>query len=85
MNDRIDQLAELALTSLDEDVERIITRIDGMCPHFINKFAELVVKDCINVIYGNKCPDGYFGSHEAGYILGCVKSVENIKQHFDLT
>jgi hypothetical protein len=84
MNNRIDQLAELALTSLDEDVERIITRIDGLCPQFIHQFAKLVVKDCINVIYDNKCPDGYFGSHDAGFALGCVESVKNIKQHFDL-
>ena len=48
-------------------------------------FAQIVINECLNVIHTHKqCPDGCHGSHEAGFQLGCNKSIEHIKEHFGI-
>ena len=52
---------------------------------FLERFAHQIIAECLNVIHTNKrCPDGFIGSHEAGFQLGCNRSIENIKQHFGI-
>lgn len=49
------------------------------------KFAELIIKQCIKIIEdNNRCPDGYVGSHDDGYSLGCQQSIERILSNFDI-
>jgi|LakMenEpi03Aug12_release.lakeMendotaPanAssembly.Ray.scaffolds.fasta_scaffold2111393_2 hypothetical protein len=84
MNSKLQELIKQA-------TERVEVGPEGLAgPYYedelnAEKLVELVVNECLNVIHTNKrCPDGWIGSHEAGFQFGCNKSIENIKDHFGI-
>ena len=86
MNSQIDQLAESALESLDEDVERILTRIDGICPEFLNKCAELIIKNCVSTLESLTVPESNsFSDWDYGYNKAIHTGSKVILQQFELS
>lgn len=59
MNDRIKELAEQALRDSTTTPLDGVYRAKGYLPHvsktFADKFAELIVKDCINLMWTDAC------------------------------
>lgn len=82
-NNRINQIAEQTLSSLDEDVERILIRIDGLCPQFIDKFSELIVKECIDIINNQSF---YFIDDVVGTttVIELDQTINSITNHFNI-
>ena len=83
MNERIKQLAEqagLVPGGYANTPEKIMTwREQFDNPGSLEKFAELIVKECIDVATKDwYTPDGY------GTVSGQAKAVEFIKEHFGI-
>jgi hypothetical protein len=72
MNERIKLLAEQA--GWDNHHSKFDTRIE--------KFAELIVKECAAII--NDIPSSPQGSWSDGYYEGCRDSAKQIKQDFGI-
>lgn len=83
MNNRINQIAEQTLSSLNEDNERILTRIDGLCPQFIDKFSELIVKECMDIINNQSF---YFIDDVVGTttVIELDQTINSITNHFNI-
>ncbi len=86
MNERIKELAEQAEIKFDKDIEEIDVCV--MLPSDLEKFAELIIKECVDVIQKEvsmKYKDGgeteeFMSGHYAGSLLARTK----IKQHFGI-
>ena len=70
MNERIKQLAEQAGQGEPFHIP----------PEFVEKFAELIVRECATII--NDIPSSPQGSWSDGYYEGCRDSAKQIRQHF---
>jgi hypothetical protein len=71
MNERIQELAVKAKLMAEEDINRQIS-YNTELKAFAEKFAELIVRECIRVARG---ADGLDATHEAWYL---------IEQHFGI-
>jgi hypothetical protein len=71
MNERIKELAEQAKFMAEEDINRQIS-YNAELKAFAEKFAELIVRECMKVSRG---ADGMDATHEAWYL---------IEQHFGI-
>ena len=83
MNKRIDELAERATDEMDPTA---FSEDMNIPTEWYQKFAELIVQECTNVIQKEVSmkyteggePEEFMGGHYAGSVLARVK----IKQHF---
>lgn len=78
MNERIKQLAKQA--GLDDD----ICPLDEWDHPELEKFAELIVQDCISKLAWapqSSGPEG-LGEYNQGWVNGRALAVEHIKEHF---
>ena len=74
MNERIKQLAEQCGFKSNPDIYDRNQSFD------IEKFAELIVRECAAII--NDIPSSPQGSWSDGYYEGCTDSAKQIKKHF---
>ena len=74
MNERIKELAEQCGFKSNPDIYDRNQSFD------IEKFAELIVRECAAII--NDIPSSPQGSWSDGYYEGCTDSAKQIKQHF---
>ena len=74
MNDRIKELAELALKSsmINDAVYRPEGYANGASKNFADKFAELIVQECLFIIDDERKPE----------MTSRVELWEQIKEHF---
>ena len=85
MNERIKQLAEQAF--FDESTSRPSTKMYTFSDHKMEKFAELIVKECMNQVREQYLPvleDEHMmkDTHWAHYVQCGVDSYVAIKEHF---
>ena len=85
MNERIKQLAEQAF--FDESTSRPSTKMYTFSDHKMKKFAELIVKECMNQVREQYLPvleDELMmkDTHWDGYVQCGVDSYVAIKEHF---
>ena len=83
MNERIKELAEQAGCYQEQDHDG--TRFSAMPESFWEKFAELIVQECINKIETYEIPVGnsYSGELACEWTYDALKSIRNdIKEHF---
>ena len=74
MNERIKELAEQCGFKSNPDIYDRNQSFD------IEKFAELIVRECAAII--NDIPSSPQGSWSDGYYEGCTDSAKQIKKHF---
>lgn len=84
MNERIKELARLAQNATAThfgDRWSSIGRAEFMMI-YNQKFAELLVKECIQEFEDVKVADHAHDKYDAGYDAGLQQAIEVIKQHF---
>jgi len=85
MNERIKELAEQAF--FDESTSRPSTKMYTFSEHKMEKFAQLIVKECLNQVREQYLPvleDELMmkDTHWDGYVQCGVDSYVAIKEHF---
>jgi hypothetical protein len=79
MNERIQELAEQAGFGIAGNPEYIHAMdYDGMCTDELEKFARLIVKECVNVARSTDDDDG------AEYTSGRIWAGNDILTHFGI-
>jgi hypothetical protein len=79
MNERIKELALQAGAKVDKGIHPITNIVDGlsMGPDEVEKFAELIVQECVNVVEG-----GSFLHDQAPTAIFAKECSAAIKRHF---
>jgi hypothetical protein len=84
MNERIKQLAEQAF--FDESTSRPSTKMYTFSDHKMEKFAQLIVQECITIVDEQKeClheEQKYWHDRDYGYALAVDDASKGIKQFF---
>ena len=79
MNERIKQLAEQAV---EETQQMMIMEFKNFESKLYEKFAELIVGDCIAELESVKVNEYRTDVYDIGYDDGLTQAVETIKEHF---
>ena len=74
MNQRIRELADQAA----EDMSGALNIPDEFC----KKFAELIVRECAQVIQDKNDIENYLDSWDHGFVAGLATAIDAIEQHF---
>ncbi len=83
MNERIKELALEAGKYADETQPRGSYTRDGMWLYAYNeKFAQLIVRECAQVIQDKNDIENYLDSWDQGFVAGLATAIDAIEQHF---
>jgi hypothetical protein len=88
MNPRIRQLAEQAgwtnaYTNPKDGFEPVFEGEDHNLD-CIEKFAELIVRECAQVIQAQNDIENYLDSWDHGFVAGLATAIDAIEQHFEV-
>ena len=75
MNERIRQLWDQAAKAESDPSWEGQTK-------FMEKFAELIVKECAQVIQDKNDIENYLDSWDHGFVAGLATAIDAIEQHF---
>ena len=83
MNERIKELALEAGKYADETQPRGSYTRDGMWLYAFNeKFAQLIVQECVRVIQAQNDDENDLDSWDRGFVAGLATAIDAIEQHF---